>query len=57
MKKTIYVCDHCGKEFSFSDGYVELEIDNFDFVEEVDLCTGCFQELSGKVKDFIRKSK
>lgn len=55
MKKQICVCDHCGTELNPMNGYSDLEIDDFDFVKEVDLCTECYQELCDIVRKFIHE--
>ena len=56
MKKTICVCDHCGAEFNPINGYSDIEINNFDFVKEVDLCTECFNELCEFIRKFINET-
>lgn len=53
MKKTVYVCDHCGKEFNSMIGYTEWEVNDFNFIKEVDLCVDCFHELCNIVREFI----
>lgn len=55
MKKTVCVCDHCGAEFNPINGYSDLELNDLDFVKEVDLCTECFNELCDVVREFIRE--
>ena len=55
MKKTVCVCDHCGSEFNPINGYSDLELNDLDFVKEVDLCTECFNELCDVVREFIRE--
>lgn len=57
MKKTICICDHCGAEFNPMNGYEDTEINNFDFVKEVDLCTDCYNELCGIVREFIHEER
>ena len=39
MKKQICICDHCGAEFNPINGYSDMEIDDFDFIKVVDLCS------------------
>lgn len=51
-EKQIYVCDLCGA-FNPTSGYSDTEIDDFDFIKEVDLCTDCYQELRNIITDFI----
>ena len=53
MRKEIYFCDHCGKELNPMNDYTEIDIDNFDFVKEVDLCEECYKELCNIVREFI----
>jgi len=55
MKKTVCVCDHCGAEFNPINGYSDLELNDLDFVKEVDLCTECFNELCDVIREFIRE--
>lgn len=55
MRKEVYVCDHCGKEIDSMNDYTDFEIDNFNFVKEVDLCKNCFDKLSDIVKKFVSK--
>ena len=55
MRKTVYVCDHCGAEFNSINGYSELEINDFDFVKKVDLCTDCYQELCDMVGKYVHE--
>lgn len=55
MKKQVYVCDHCSAEFNPINGYSELQLDDFGFVKEVDLCTDCYQELCNMVREFIHE--
>ena len=55
MRKTIFTCDHCGKEIDEMRDYPEMKIDNFiDFVE-VDLCSDCFRELNEIVLKYVNK--
>ena len=54
MKKQICICDHCGAEFNPIIGYSDMEIDDFDFIKMVDLCTDCHQELC---ENYGKKSK
>jgi DNA-directed RNA polymerase subunit RPC12/RpoP len=57
MKKTIFTCDHCGKEIDEMRDYPEMKIDNFiDFVE-ADLCSNCFRELNEIVLKYINKKQ
>ena len=55
MRKEVYICDHCGKELNPMKDYTDFEIDNFNFVKEVDLCEKCFDELGNLVKKFVSK--
>ena len=55
MKKRICICDHCGTEFNPMNGYEDVEINNFDFVKKIDLCTDCYNELCGIVREFIHE--
>ena len=53
MKKTVCVCDHCGAEFNPINGYSDLDLNDLDFLKEIDLCTECFNELCDVVREFI----
>lgn len=53
MRRQVYNCDHCGKELNPMKDYTEIEINDFDFVKEVDLCEYCFNELCNIVREFI----
>lgn len=55
MKKQICICDHCGAQFNPINGYSDMEIDDFDFIKEVDLCTDCYKELCDIIRDFIHE--
>lgn len=55
MKKQICICDHCGSMFDPFNGYSDMEINDFDFVKEVELCPDCFQELCNIVREFIHE--
>ena len=57
MKKQICICDHCGAEFNPINGYGDMELNDLDFVKEVDLCTDCFNELCDIVRKFIREEQ
>lgn len=55
MRKTVFTCDHCGKEIDEMRDYSELKIDNFaDFIE-VDLCAKCYDELNNIVLKYCNK--
>lgn len=57
MRKTIFTCDHCGKEMDEMRDYPDMKIDNFiDFVE-ADLCSDCFRELNEIVLKYINKKQ
>lgn len=34
---------------------LDMEIDDFDFIKEVDLCTDCYQELCDIIRYFIHE--
>lgn len=52
MRKEVYICDHCGQEFEYKDGFAETRIDSFDFSADVDLCEKCYNEICKYVFDF-----
>ena len=55
MRKTVFTCDHCGKEIDEMKDYPEMQIDDFaDFIE-VDLCSGCYDELNNMVLQYCNK--
>lgn len=55
MRKQVYLCDHCGTELNPINGYSELELNDFDFIKEVDLCTDCYNELCDIIRVFIHE--
>lgn len=57
MKKYIHTCVHCGSEFDFQKEYSDLEINNFDFIKEIDLYEDCLHKLYSIVRNFIQKNK
>lgn len=57
MRKTIFTCDHCGKELDEMRDYPEIAIDNFiDFIE-TDLCSDCFRELNEIILKYVNKKQ
>lgn len=56
MKKTIFICDHCGKEMDNICDFTDMKIDNFINFIEVDLCSICFYELDDIVMQYCNKS-
>ena len=55
MRKTVFTCDHCGKEIDEMKDYPEMQIDDFaDFIE-VDLCSKCYDELNNIVLQYCNK--
>ncbi len=57
MRKTIFTCDHCGKEIDEMRDYPDMKIDNFiDFVE-ADFCSDCFRELNEIVLKYVNKKQ
>ena len=57
MKKTVFTCDHCGKEIDELHSYTDMTIDDFDDIVEVDLCFNCYKELNDIVMQYINKKK
>lgn len=55
MQKTVFVCDHCGKELDSMHDYTEMEIDDFVDWYEVDLCSECFHELNNIILQYVNK--
>lgn len=55
MRKTTYICDHCGKEIDTMNDYTDMKIDNFIDLVEVDLCLSCFEELNEEVLKYVGK--
>ena len=55
MRKTVFTCDHCGKELDEMHDYTEMKIDNFDDIVEVDLCLDCYNKLDDMVMRFVNK--
>lgn len=56
MRKSVYICDHCGQEFD-SDGYTEIDLGDFPFIEEADLCSECYDEIIDIVGKFMPRIK
>ena len=57
MKKTIYTCDHCGKELNEMNDCIEIIVDNFIDVVYTDLCLDCEKELNEIVLKYINKKQ
>lgn len=57
MRKTIFTCDHCGKEMDDMHDYSEMKTDNFIDWIEADLCSQCFHELNDIVLQYCNKKK
>ena len=53
MRKQIYICDHCKKEFDPKEGMTDLELDDLTFVSGVDLCINCYNEINKIVREFV----
>ena len=56
MKKTVFYCDHCGKEIDEMHDYTDQEIGLFGY-ETADLCTECMEELDRNIKKFCGKEQ
>ena len=57
MKKTIYTCDHCGKELDEMNDCIEIIVDNFIDVTYTDLCLDCEKEINEIVLKYINKKQ
>lgn len=67
MRKEICICDHCGEEFDskirFGEefdskgGFSEIDLGDLPFVEEADLCSKCYDEISDIVGKFMPRIK
>ena len=57
MKKTIYVCDHCGKELNEMNDCIDIIVDNFIDVVYTDLCLDCEKELNEIILKYINKKQ
>lgn len=55
MRKTIYTCDHCGKELNEMNDRIEIIVDNFIDVVYTDLCLDCERELNEIILKYINK--
>ena len=55
MRKTVFTCDHCGKEIDEMTAFTDMKIDNFIDYIETDLCNKCFHELNDIVLQYINK--
>lgn len=56
MRKTIYVCDHCNKEFNDMNGYTSVDFSEFIYGKKADLCKECYHELCDTMKNFIHEN-
>lgn len=57
MKKTIYTCDHCGKELDEVKDCIEIIVDNFIDVVYTDLCLDCEREINEIILKYINKKQ
>lgn len=57
MRKTVFTCDHCGKEIDEMKDYTDIEFDNFFEIFKSDLCYQCFHELNDIVFKYVNKNK
>ena len=57
MRKTVFTCDHCGKEIDEMRDYTDMPIDNFINYVKADLCSECFRELDDIVMQYINKKQ
>ena len=57
MKKTIYTCDHCGKELNEMNDFTDMKIDNFIDYVSADLCSDCFNELNEMVLKYVNQKQ
>jgi DNA-directed RNA polymerase subunit RPC12/RpoP len=57
MRKTIYTCDHCGKELNEMNDCIEIIVDNFIDVVYTDLCSDCERELNEIILKYINKKQ
>ena len=55
MRKTVFTCDHCGKELDEMYDYNDIAIDDFAKYVETDLCAECYNELSNIILQYINK--
>lgn len=55
MRKTVFTCDHCGKELDEMHDYTEIEIRDFADYIEIDLCAKCYDELNNIVLQYCNK--
>ena len=55
MRKTVFTCDHCGKEIDEMKDYAEMEIKDFADYVETDLCEKCYDELNNIVLQYCNK--
>ena len=57
MRKTIFICDHCGKEIDEMRDCTEMKIDNFIDYIVVDLCSDCFRDLNELVLKYVNQKQ
>ena len=53
MRKELFICDHCGKEYDITSGLLDVNISGLIDFMKADLCSKCFHELNDAVYDYI----
>ena len=63
MLVAYHVCDHCNKTLNEEKDYIDITDLNYmvfnDMVKgvpRIDLCTECYEELCGIIKDYIHSN-
>lgn len=57
MEKTIYLCDHCGKELNAEKDYINYAVDLPDEFVDITLCKKCYKNLKNLFLSYIKKEK
>lgn len=67
MCKTIYTCDHCGKEIIIDDkgiadnGFLEVSVDFYNapysIVDGFDICEECAEELIKIMNEYVKSNQ
>jgi len=54
MTNSFHYCNHCGCAVEDGlNGYTGVELTDFSDMDDIDLCSPCFQKLKSHIKVFI----
>lgn len=52
MKKEVYICYHCGKEFDLTDGNIFFDFGSFGGERTYDFCDDCTEKAEKMIAEF-----